>query len=82
MLLETGLPRKFASRMSFGNQELSIDLYVQLQAYLLDLRIKGFSGECIDTISLIYLSICLNLEKPLLIAQADNYETLKMPVDR
>ena len=64
VLLETGLNWEFANRMSFGDQEASIGVYTQLQAYLPELGIRGFSGERIDTKGLIHLGVSLNLKKP------------------
>ena len=65
VLLETGLDWEMATRMHIADQPVSVSIYTQLQVYLPDIGVRGFSGEHIDEKTLVYLGITAGLDKPL-----------------
>lgn len=64
VLLETGLDWEMTTRMRIANQAVSFSVYTQLQAYLPDVGIRGFSGEHIEAKNLAYLGLTAGLEQP------------------
>ena len=64
VLLETGLDWELATRMQIANQAVSFSVYTQLQAYLPDVGLRGFSGEHVDAKNLLYLGLTAGLDQP------------------
>jgi hypothetical protein len=64
VLLETGLDWEMPTNMRIADQPVSVSVYTQLQVYLPDVGVRGFSGEHIDEKTLVYLGITAGLDKP------------------
>lgn len=64
VLLETGLDWQMATNMRIADQPVSVSVYTQLQVYLPDIGVRGFSGEHIDEKALVYLGVTAGLDKP------------------
>jgi hypothetical protein len=64
VLLETGLDWEMATNMRIADQPVSVSVYTQLQVYLPDIGVRGFSGEHIDEKALVYLGLTAGLDKP------------------
>jgi len=72
--LETGVDWEMPSRLRIGGQAVSFSLYSQLQIYLPDVGIRGFSGEHVNAKNLVYLGFTAG------IAQAHRF--LGIPIRR
>lgn len=53
-----------APSLYIGDKAVSFSLYTQLQIYLPDIGVRGFSGERIDAKNLVYLGATAGLEHP------------------